>query len=157
MIGTATGHLKIYNLNTATEEASYKCHDNRIHNVEPNWTGDLLLTSGINSNYRSGPRSRLSFMDLFESRTASCLWRVGDEGVVKMFSFEEGNSEFSKEVQDKIVGSKHVTSVYDVATGTKLLTLDPSSVRPCMTRATFSPSDKLISSHGILWDASSGK
>ena len=157
-MGTDTGHLKIYNVNTAKEEASYKCYDLGIFDVELHSTGDLLLTSGRNINHRSGPPSRLSrFMDLIESSTTSCLWRVGDDVLDEKFSFEEGDVEFSKAVQDKIVGSEHVTSVYDVATGTKLLTLDPSSVRACATRATFSPSDKMISSHGILWDASSGK
>ncbi|XP_046446583.1 DDB1- and CUL4-associated factor 1-like isoform X1 [Daphnia pulex] len=140
MIGNQTGELKLYNVNTAVEEATYQCHENYLFNIEPNWTGDLLLTSGM---YRP---------------PYSCLWAVGDFFDMKYSFEEEEYVEFSKTVQDKIVGTKGETAtVYDVATGKKLLSLTPTtSNNYSKNRATFHPSDELILSDGVLWDAVSG-
>lgn len=140
MIGNQTGELKLYNVNTAVEEATYQCHENYLFNIEPNWTGDLLLTSGM---YRP---------------PYSCLWAVGDFFDMKYSFEEEEYVEFSKTVQDKIVGTKGETAtVYDVGTGKKLLSLTPTtSNNYSKNRATFHPSDELILSDGVLWDAVSG-
>ena len=140
MIGNQTGELKLYNVNTAAEEATYQCHENYLFNIEPNWTGDLLLTSGM---YRP---------------PFSCLWAVGDFFDMKYSFEEEEYVEFSKTVQDKIVGTKGETAtVYDVATGKKLMSLTPTtSNNYSKNRATFHASDELILSDGVLWDATSG-
>ena len=103
-------------------------------------TGDLLLTSGM---YRP---------------PFSCLWTVGDFFDMKYAFEEEEYVEFSKTVQDKIVGTKGETAtVYDVNTGKKIMSLSPStSNNYTKNRATFHPSDELILSDGVLWDAISG-
>lgn len=141
MIGTHTGDLKLFNLITATEEASYQCHDSYVFNIEPNWTGNLLLTSGM---YRP---------------PFSCLWSVGDFFETKYTFEEEEYVEFSKSAQDKIVGTKGETAtIYDVSTGRKLMSLTPTaSNNYSKNRATFHPSDELVLSDGVLWDATAGK
>lgn len=141
MIGNQSGELKLYNINTAAEEATYQCHESYLFSVEPNWTGDLLLTSGM---YRP---------------PFSCLWSVGDFFDMK-HSFEDDEYvEFSKTTQDKIVGTQGETAtVYDVATGKRLMKLTPNtSNHYSKNRATFHPSDDLILSDGVLWDATSGE
>lgn len=35
MLGTCTGHLKLYNVFSGQEEASYKCHTTAITHLEP--------------------------------------------------------------------------------------------------------------------------
>lgn len=89
----------------------------------------------------------------------SCLWAVGDFFDVKYSFEEEEYVEFSKTVQDKIVGTKGETAtIYDVATGKKLLSLTPTTSNSySKNRATFHPSDELVLSDGVLWDATSGK
>lgn len=48
--------------------------------------------------------------------------------------------------------------MYDVATGKKILTLTPQiSNQYTKNRATYSPTDELILSDGVLWDVNSGK
>lgn len=140
MIGTQIGELKLFNLLTAAEEATYQCHDSYLFNIEPNWSGDLLLTSGM---YRP---------------PFSCLWAVGDFFDMKYAFEEEEYVEFSKSVQDKIVGTKGETAtIYDVATGKKLMSLTPTaSNNYSKNRATFHPSDELVLSDGVLWDATTG-
>ena len=140
MIGHQSGELKLFNLNTVVDEATYSFHDTYLFHLEPSWSGDLLLTSGM---YRP---------------PFSCLWTVGDFFDLKYAFDEEEYVEFSKTVQDKIVGTKGETAtVYDVNTGKKLMTLTPStSNNYSKNRATFDPTDELILSDGVLWDATSG-
>uniref|UniRef100_A0A1A7X3W6 Vpr (HIV-1) binding protein n=1 Tax=Iconisemion striatum TaxID=60296 RepID=A0A1A7X3W6_9TELE len=45
MLGTCTGQLKLYNVFTGQEEASYSCHTSAITHLEPSRDGSLLLTS----------------------------------------------------------------------------------------------------------------
>uniref|UniRef100_A0AAZ3QAT9 LisH domain-containing protein n=1 Tax=Oncorhynchus tshawytscha TaxID=74940 RepID=A0AAZ3QAT9_ONCTS len=45
MLGTCTGHLKLYNVFSGQEEASYSCHTSAITHLEPSRDGSLLLTS----------------------------------------------------------------------------------------------------------------
>ncbi|KAJ8400883.1 hypothetical protein AAFF_G00392370 [Aldrovandia affinis] len=45
MLGTCTGQLKLYNIFTGQEEASYSCHNSAITHLEPSRDGSLLLTS----------------------------------------------------------------------------------------------------------------
>ncbi len=88
----------------------------------------------------------------------SCLWAVGDFFDLKHAFDEEEYVEFSKTVQDKIVGTKGETAtIYDVGTGRKLMSLTPTtSNNYSKNRATFHPSDELVLSDGVLWDATSG-
>lgn len=141
MIGTQTGELKFYDRFTAAEEATYECHEVYLNNIQPNRSGDLLLTSGI-------------FRPPF-----SCLWSVRDLFEMKCAFEDEEYVEFSKSVQDKIVGTKEETAtIYDVATGKTVLKLTPISPNYySKNRATFHPSDELILSDGFLWDSTSGK
>ncbi|KAM3838106.1 DDB1- and CUL4-associated factor 1-like [Diretmus argenteus] len=45
MLGTCTGHLKLYNVFSGEEEANYTCHTSAITHLEPSRDGKLLLTS----------------------------------------------------------------------------------------------------------------
>uniref|UniRef100_A0A8C9EUN4 DDB1 and CUL4 associated factor 1 n=1 Tax=Pavo cristatus TaxID=9049 RepID=A0A8C9EUN4_PAVCR len=45
MLGTCTGQLKLYNVFSGQEEASYNCHNSAITHLEPSRDGSLLLTS----------------------------------------------------------------------------------------------------------------
>lgn len=48
--------------------------------------------------------------------------------------------------------------IYDIATGKKIITLTPQiSNQYTKNRATFSPTDELVLSDGVLWDVNSGK
>ncbi|XP_047104686.1 DDB1- and CUL4-associated factor 1-like [Schistocerca piceifrons] len=72
---------------------------------------------------------------------------------------EEDYVEFSKFVQDRIIGTRnHIATIYDVATGKKIQTLTPQiSNQYTKNKATFSPTDELVLSDGVLWDVTSGK
>lgn len=75
-------------------------------------------------------------------------------------SFEDDEYvEFSKTTQDKIVGTQGETAiVYDVATGKRLMKLTHNtSNHYSKNRATFHPSEDLILSDAVLWDATSGE
>lgn len=53
---------------------------------------------------------------------------------------------------------KYCFQIYDVATGKAVLTLTPQiSNQYTKNRATYSPTDELVLSDGVLWDVNSGK
>lgn len=41
MLGTCTGHLKLYNVFSGQEEASYSCHNSAITHLEPSRVGKV--------------------------------------------------------------------------------------------------------------------
>lgn len=45
VVGDYSGDIRIFNLHTGNEEFMFQTHDNYIVNLEPNTTGELLLTS----------------------------------------------------------------------------------------------------------------
>ncbi|XP_046399943.1 DDB1- and CUL4-associated factor 1 [Ischnura elegans] len=141
VMGTFQGEVKLFNIHSAVEESSFQCHDSYVYHMAANREGNLLLTS---STWR---------------RPLSALWSVNKYIDMKFAIEEEEYVEFSKLTQDKIIGTKGQTAtIYDVATAQKLMTLFPViSNQYTKNRATFSPSDELILSDGVLWDASTGK
>ncbi|XP_039287323.1 DDB1- and CUL4-associated factor 1 [Nilaparvata lugens] len=140
LIGTHQGDVKLYNTLTGNEEATYQCHESYISNIQSNRDSSLILTSS-------------TFWPL------SALWKV-DNGFIKQFAMDDDDYvEFSKYRQDKIIGTKSETAtIYDITTGRKIMTLQPSKSNEYdKNRATFSPTDELVLSDGVLWDINSGK
>ncbi|XP_063231311.1 protein mahjong isoform X2 [Bacillus rossius redtenbacheri] len=140
MVGSYTGEVKTYNLSTGAEDASYHCHDSAITHIMCSRDQSLLLTSSL---WR---------------RPLSALWSI-KYFELKFPMDEEEYVEFSKVTQDRIISTKaEVATIYDVGTASKIMTLIPSiSNQYQKNRATFSPSDDLVLSDGILWDVASGK
>lgn len=82
------------------------------------------------------------------------LWKI-----LYRWTFEEDHVEFSKVVQDKILGTKgEVASLYDVNTGQQVSKFIPTvGNQYSKNKATFSYHDDLILSDGVLFDLNSGK
>lgn len=99
MLGTYSGDVKMFNIHTGVEEASYQCHDDCIYHIECNKVGDLMLTS---TAYRT---------------PASALWSFGSFFDMKLAFNLEHYVEFSKQ-QDRIIGTQK-----DCSTVMKLLLL----------------------------------
>uniref|UniRef100_A0A8C6XNE2 Protein VPRBP n=1 Tax=Naja naja TaxID=35670 RepID=A0A8C6XNE2_NAJNA len=127
MLGTCTGHLKLYNVFSGQEEASYKCHNSAITHLEPSRDGSLLLTSAS------------------WSQPLSALWGMKSVFETKHSFTDDHYVEFSKHSQDRI---------YDIQTGNKLLTLfNPDLANNYKKNcATFNPTDDLVLNDGVLWD-----
>ncbi|OBS75043.1 hypothetical protein A6R68_14451 [Neotoma lepida] len=64
MLGTCTGQLKLYNVFSGQEEASYNCHNSAITHLEPSRDGSLLLTSATWSQPLSALWGMKSVFDL---------------------------------------------------------------------------------------------
>nr|WRQ97961.1 slime protein [Eoperipatus sp.] len=137
-LGTYTGEIKQYNIQTRTEEASYNCHTSALTLLEPSQDGKLMLTSAS------------------WGRSLSGLWAFQNNSLELMYSFENDHFvEFSKLSQDRIIGTKEETAhIYDVSTGQLVRTLYNADLANNYTknRATFSPFDDLALSDGVLWD-----
>ncbi|XP_075228537.1 lisH and WD40 domain-containing protein mahjong isoform X6 [Lycorma delicatula] len=141
MIGTHQGEVKMFNLHSGAEEATYQCHESYISNLQASSDGSLLLTS---STWR---------------RPLSALWGINNYFELKFSMVEDDYVEFSKLTQDRIIGTRgEVATIYDIATGKSVLTLTPTqSNQYNKNRATFNPTDELVLSDGVLWDVTSGK
>ncbi|PNF26674.1 DDB1- and CUL4-associated factor 1 [Cryptotermes secundus] len=141
MMGTYQGEVKMFNLHTGSEEATYQCHESYVYHLQASRDRSLLLTS---STWR---------------RPLSALWSINKFFEMKFALEEEEYVEFSKLTQDHIIGTKgEIATIYDVATGKKILTLTPQiSNQYTKNRATYSPTDEFVLSDGVLWDVSSGK
>lgn len=141
MMGTYQGEVKMFNLHTGSEEATYQCHDSYVYHLQASRDRFLLLTS---STWR---------------RPLSALWNINKFFEMKFALGEEEYVEFSKLTQDRIIGTKgEIATIYDVATGKAILTLTPQiSNQYTKNRATYSPTDELVLSDGVLWDVNSGK
>ncbi|XP_012267581.2 DDB1- and CUL4-associated factor 1 [Athalia rosae] len=140
MLGTYTGEVKMFNVHTGTEEATYQCHESYVYHMECSQKGNLLLTS---TAWR---------------RPMSALWSIGTFFDMKLALDNEDYAEFGK-LQEKIIGTQgENATIYDIATGKLLTTLTPSiSNQYTKNRATSSMNDELVLSDGILWDVNSGK
>nr|XP_018897865.1 PREDICTED: protein mahjong isoform X2 [Bemisia tabaci] len=141
MVGTYGGEVKMFNLQTGADDLTYACHEGYISNLECNKAGNLLLSS---TTWR---------------RPLSAMWSVDKVFEQKYAFYEEEFIEFSKLVQDKVIGTKSdIATIYDIETGKKLCSLKPTmSNQYNKNRATFSPTDELVLSDGVLWDVNSGK
>ncbi|KAL2101978.1 hypothetical protein ACEWY4_003739 [Coilia grayii] len=142
MLGTCTGQLKLYNVFTGQEEASYGCHSSAITHLEPSRDGSLLLTSAS------------------WSYPLSALWGMKSVFIMKHSFLDDHYVEFSKLSQDRVIGTKeHVAHIYDIQTGQKTLTLNNPDLANNYKRncATFNPTDDLVLNDGVLWDVRSAK
>ncbi|XP_062315461.1 DDB1- and CUL4-associated factor 1-like isoform X1 [Osmerus eperlanus] len=142
MLGTCTGQLKLYNVFTGQEEASYSCHSSAITHLEPSRDGSLLLTS-----------ASWSF-------PLSALWGMKSVFIMKHSFLDDHYVEFSKLSQDRVIGTKeHIAHIYDIQTGLKTLTLNNPDLANNYKRncATFNPTDDLVLNDGVLWDVRSAQ
>ncbi|KAL3852286.1 hypothetical protein ACJMK2_015948 [Sinanodonta woodiana] len=141
LLGTFIGDIKLIDLQTGEEQGNYTCHNSPISRIEPSKNGSLLLTS-----------------TMWGTLHGSSLWSW--ENMENKYNFEDFYVEFSKLVQDRIVGTKDETAhIYDVATGQQLLKLyDADKANSYKAnRACFNPTDELVLNDGVLWDIRSGK
>uniref|UniRef100_A0A8C2L9F3 DDB1- and CUL4-associated factor 1 n=1 Tax=Cyprinus carpio TaxID=7962 RepID=A0A8C2L9F3_CYPCA len=137
MLGTCTGQLKLYNVFSGQEEASYSCHSSAITHLEPSRDGSLLLTSAS------------------WSYPLSALWGMKSVFIMKHSFLDDHYVEFSKLSQDRVIGTKeHIAHIYDIQSGQKLLTLNNPDLANNYKRncATFNPTDDLVLNDGVMWD-----
>ncbi|KAI1891185.1 hypothetical protein AGOR_G00162350 [Albula goreensis] len=142
MLGTCTGQLKLYNIFTGQEEASYSCHNSAITHLEPSRDGSLLLTSAS------------------WSYPLSALWGMKSVFIMKHSFLDDHYVEFSKLSQDRVIGTKeHIAHIYDIQTGQKTLTLNNPGLANNYKRncATFNPTDDLVLNDGVMWDVRSAQ
>lgn len=142
MLGTYAGELKLFNVETSEETEAYACHTSPLTQCQPSDDGRLVLTS---SSW---------------GRPLSALWGIGSSFELKHGFSDDHYVEFSKLVQDKVVGTKEATAyVYDVPTGRQILTLYDArrANNYSQNKATFNPTDDLVLSDGVLWDAHTGQ
>ncbi|XP_028843043.1 DDB1- and CUL4-associated factor 1 isoform X2 [Denticeps clupeoides] len=142
MLGTCTGQLKLYNVFTGQEEASYSCHGSAITHLEPSRDGSLLLTSAS------------------WSYPLSALWGMKSVFIMKHSFSDDHYVEFSKLSQDRVIGTKeHIAHIYDIQAGQKTLTLNNPDLANNYKRncATFNPTDDLVLNDGVLWDVRSAQ
>lgn len=139
IVGDYSGEVKIFNIQSGQEETSVSCHDSYIIHIEPNRKGSLILTSST------------------WGQPLSSLW-TNNFTTVQSYG-EEEHVEFSKVTQDRVLGTKgEVATIYDVASGKKISTLVPTiSNQYTKNKATFSPTDELVLSDGVLWDVNSNQ
>lgn len=142
MLGTCTGQLKLYNVFTGQEEASYSCHSSAITHLEASRDGSLLLTSAS------------------WSYPLSALWGMKSVFIMKHSFLDDHYVEFSKLSQDRVIGTKeHIAHIYDINTGQKVLTLNNPDLANNYKRncATFNSTDDLVLNDGVLWDVRSAQ
>lgn len=143
VVGTYQGEVKLYNLqSTVQEEVSVTCHDSYIYHLQSHKSGKLLVSS---CTWRP---------------PLSALWSINNTQFESKYSLgDEEYVEFSKHDQDKLIATNaQVATIYDLETGRKLMTLKPQvSNQYPKNRATFSPTNELVLSDGVLWDVGSGK
>ncbi|XP_050502243.1 protein mahjong [Diabrotica virgifera virgifera] len=139
-VGDYNGEVHIFNLHKGSVVNLFAAHDNYIVNIEPNRTGDFMLTS---STWGS---------------PVSALWDLSSFSLKMTFN-EEEHVEFSKVTQEKVIGTKgEIATIFDINTGQSLMKLTPRiSNQYTKNKATFSYNDELVLSDGVLFDVSSGK
>ena len=121
------------------EETTYQCHDSCINHIQPSSNSKLVITS---ANWR------LPYCK---------IWTIGEffEEKTEMSFREEECLEFSKLIQDKVVGTcaEGVATIWDLNTSQRVRTLTPTNSNAyTRNKATFDPTDDLILSDGVLWD-----
>jgi len=136
--GTVLGDVKLFNIQTG-EEHTYQCHESIINNLQFG-QDNLMITSTT---------WRLPY---------SKIWKIG-EYFNEMMSFkDEEHLEFAKHAQDRVVGTcaTGAATIWDLNTKKLVRTLTPTNSNMCLrNKATFDPTDDLILSDGVLWDARS--
>ncbi|KFB51317.1 hypothetical protein ZHAS_00019370 [Anopheles sinensis] len=142
IVGSQAGEVWIYNLNDPMPETTYSCHESAITSIKCSKDGKLLLTTGA---WRF---------------PMSALWNIeGNQFTQKLHWEEEDYLEFANLTPDKVLATiNEVATIYDINTGQKVMKFEPVNCNQyAKNRATFCPTDELILSDGVLWDATSGK
>uniref|UniRef100_A0A158R6C1 LisH domain-containing protein n=1 Tax=Syphacia muris TaxID=451379 RepID=A0A158R6C1_9BILA len=137
LLGTYAGGLHWFNIYTGVEESNTECHHTALTSIEQSKDGSLLLTSSC-------------FV-----KPLSSLWRIRETQEHMLNFRDESYVEFSKRLQDKIVGTvRERATVYDVETGRGIVTLFDECLANhySRNRATFDTTDDLVLNDGILWD-----
>lgn len=139
-VGDYNGEVHIFNMHKGTEVSMFTAHDNYIVHLEPNRTGDFLLTSST------------------WGKPVSALWNLKGFQMKMPFDDEE-HVEFGKVTQEKVIGTKgEIATIYDINTGQSIARLTPRITNQyTKNKATFSYNDELVLSDGVLFDVASGK
>ncbi|OXB71302.1 UNVERIFIED_CONTAM: hypothetical protein H355_005728 [Colinus virginianus] len=129
MLGTCTGQLKLYNVFSGQEEASYNCHSSAITHLEPS-----------------------RFESAFPDISTDCIYRHSflDDQYVEFSKHSQDRVIGTK---------GDIAHIYDIQTGNKLLTLfNPDLANNYKKNcATFNPTDDLVLNDGVLWDVRSAQ
>ncbi|XP_069101399.1 DDB1- and CUL4-associated factor 1-like isoform X2 [Argopecten irradians] len=144
MLGSYAGDLKMFHMASEEDSVNFSAHTSPITNCQSSKDGRLILTS--------------CEVD-WENTNGSTLWSYGDI-LDSKYSFEDYYVEFSKHIQDRIIGTRDDTAhIYDVTTGRQVLKLYDSNKANNyqLNRATFNPTDDMALNDGVLWDVRSGK
>ncbi|KAF5303319.1 hypothetical protein FQA39_LY10058 [Lamprigera yunnana] len=138
--GADSGDIRIFNIHSGNEDASFSAHDSYVVHTEPSRDGQLLISSST------------------WGRPLSALWTLSTYEMKHSFENEE-YMEFSKATQDKLIGTKgEVATIYDVNSGVAVTNLVPTvSNQYTRNKATFSPYDDLVLSDGVLFDVNTGQ
>ncbi|KAB0791614.1 hypothetical protein PPYR_03414 [Photinus pyralis] len=138
--GADSGDIRIFNIHTGNEEASFSAHDSYVLHTEPSRDGQLLISCST------------------WGRPLSALWSMNGYEMKHTFGNEE-YMEFSKAIQDKLIATKgEAATIYDINTGTAIKSLVPTvGNQYTRNKATFSPYDDLVLCDGVIFDVNSGK
>lgn len=137
MIGTHGGEIKVFHINDSTEDFSANCADSYISNIKCSRDGSMVLTTNT------------------WQKPLSVLWKIDNKQFISKMNFDdEEYAEFSKLVQDKVLGTlNEKATIYDINTSQVIRSLVPTIMNQySKNRATFCPTDELILSDGVLWD-----
>lgn len=94
LVGTHQGEAKVFHISDGSELFSSRCHSYLIDSVQANRKGNLVLTS---SSWRS---------------PLSVLWSISNNDFASKVQFiDEFYCEFSKQSQDKIIGTQSDVSI----------------------------------------------
>ena len=79
---------------------------------------------------------------------------MGEFFETKLTFRDDDYVEFSKSVQDKVIGTRgEMAIIYDLTTGNIIRELKPQNSNKYMrNRATFDPTDELVLNDGVLYD-----
>lgn len=136
-LGSSTGEMAVFNLYSGVLNGTYPCSENLITFIEPSRDGKVVLT--CSSNWQSSFATLWTFTDFFEQ---------------KMQIQETNYCEFSKQTQDKLLGTGMSSAkLYDISTENIIRTFEDNlSNRYLKNRATMNYNDELILNDGVLWD-----
>ena len=139
-VGTSSGEMATFNLDTGLLVSTYTCHDTDITYIEPSRDGKSIITCSI---WRSPVSALWTFTDIFE---------------LKMPFEEDFHVEYGKMYQDKAIGTKNsAANLYDLNTTVKIATFhdESASKKYYKNQATFNYTDELVLNDGLLWDVRS--
>lgn len=140
--GSYSGAVRVYNINETGEEFSFNCHDSFVNSIKCNKDGTLVVTS-------SAWRPPLS-----------ALWSIENRQFQLKLNWEdEEYMEFANQSNSHILGTRsEKATIYDLHTSQVVSQFEPTIYNQySKNQATYSPTDELILSDGVLWDVRSGR